>query len=230
MNKNWLIDKKFAHRGLHGSKNGCVENSLSAFNAAVINGYGFELDVLLSKDDKAMVFHDLTLDRLTDLGGKIITYNSDELIKFSLRNTKDKIPTLKNILSQFSGKAPILIEIKGDQHHHLKIANAVWQDVKNYTGQYAIMSFFPEIIKYFKAEHPEVLSGLVATTNESEDLPKEFFDQEWQIQLIIEKKIDFLAYDIRALPNRVSTYCKENTCFNLDSENGWSNSTSEKSC
>ena len=57
MKHDWLSDKPFAHRGLHDSVTGCVENSLSAFMAANGQGQGIELDVLHSKDCKAMVFH-----------------------------------------------------------------------------------------------------------------------------------------------------------------------------
>ena len=54
--------KVFAHRGMHGGK--VVENTIEAFEKAVENGYGIELDVQLSADGQAVVFHDYTLFRL----------------------------------------------------------------------------------------------------------------------------------------------------------------------
>lgn len=53
----------FAHRGLHGA--GASENSLEAFEAACQAGFGVELDVQLSRDGVAVVFHDDTLFRMT---------------------------------------------------------------------------------------------------------------------------------------------------------------------
>lgn len=62
-----------AHRGLHDRSNGIVENSPSAFGAAMDAGYGIELDLQLSGDGQAMVFHDETLDRLTAEGLGLIS-------------------------------------------------------------------------------------------------------------------------------------------------------------
>jgi glycerophosphoryl diester phosphodiesterase len=50
-----------AHRGLW-SKDGPPENSLGAFEAACEAGYGIELDVQLSSDGEAIVFHDSKLE------------------------------------------------------------------------------------------------------------------------------------------------------------------------
>jgi len=52
-----------AHRGLHGE--GRSENSVAAFDAAIEKGYAIELDIQMSADGEAMVFHDYELSRLT---------------------------------------------------------------------------------------------------------------------------------------------------------------------
>ena len=57
-----FIGKVFAHRGIFGGD--VRENSLEAFEAAIENGYGIELDVRLSADGQAMVYHDPSLTRL----------------------------------------------------------------------------------------------------------------------------------------------------------------------
>lgn len=59
-----LFAPPVAHRGLW-SPHGAPENSLAGFQAACAAGYGIELDVQLSADGEAMVFHDDTLARLT---------------------------------------------------------------------------------------------------------------------------------------------------------------------
>ncbi len=47
-----------AHRGLHDRTAGRIENSLTAIRAARDAGYGIEIDLQLSADGVAMVFHD----------------------------------------------------------------------------------------------------------------------------------------------------------------------------
>ena len=54
----------YAHRGLHNEAEGIPENSMGAFARAVAEGYGIELDVHLSRDGEAVVFHDDNLRRM----------------------------------------------------------------------------------------------------------------------------------------------------------------------
>ena len=65
----WLTAQPYAHRGLHGP--GVPENSRAAFAAAVARGHGIELDVQASRWGVPFVFHDETLDRLTDEHGPL---------------------------------------------------------------------------------------------------------------------------------------------------------------
>lgn len=210
---NWLTDKAFAHRGLHGPQSGpnggFIENSPSAFDAALEQGYGFELDVLLSRGDVAMVIHDTELGRLSGHTGKTDQFTASELGEIKLLGTDDFIPTLKQVLQQTIGRGPILIEIKGDQGKYAEIAKAVWKDIKSYQGDLAIMSFYPEIITYFKKHYPDVIRGLVATSIDDGGLPSNYFKQRQQIKTIENLDVDFIAYDIRALPNEATEYCRD---------------------
>lgn len=208
MANNWLKTYAFAHRGLHGPRTGCVENSRSAFKAAVEQGFGFELDVLLSNDNVAMVIHDATLGRLTGHRGAINDYSSEELSRILLTGTDETIPLLKDVLDTINGAKPILIEIKGDQGKFHEIAKAVWHDINNYAGKVAVMSFYPEIIEYFKTHHSHVTRGLVATTRDDGELARDYFDPAQQITFIQTLEADFIAYDIHTLPNEVTEYCR----------------------
>lgn len=208
MAHDWLKTYAFAHRGLHGPRTGCVENSLSAFKAATDQDFGFELDVLLSSDDVAVVIHDATLERLTDRDGDTINYTAEELSRIRLSGTNETIPMLRHVLAQTKGTKPILIEVKGDQGKFPEIANAVWRDIKDYTGDVAVMSFYPEIIEYFKNLHPDITRGLVATPRDDSGLPSNYFDPTQQINFINTLEVNFIAYDIRALPNKVTEYCR----------------------
>ena len=60
---SFLKRAPIAHRGLHDGNQARWENTLPAFQAAVDGGYGIELDVQLSSDGAALVFHDEKLER-----------------------------------------------------------------------------------------------------------------------------------------------------------------------
>ena len=65
----WLTERPIAHRGLHDGNVAVMENSLSAFEAAIAGGYAIECDVMLSKDRVPVVFHDASLERVTGATG-----------------------------------------------------------------------------------------------------------------------------------------------------------------
>ena len=76
---DWLIARPIAHRGLHDASNGVIENTLAAAEAAAAENFAIECDVQLSRDEEVFVFHDDTLDRLTDATGALIEKSAAEL-------------------------------------------------------------------------------------------------------------------------------------------------------
>ena len=79
-----LFAPAVAHRGLW-SKAGPPENSLGAFELACEAGYGIELDVQLSSDGEAMVFHDLRLTRMTGEEGRICDHTAADLVDAAVK-------------------------------------------------------------------------------------------------------------------------------------------------
>ncbi len=67
----WLTERPIAHRGLHEAAKGVIENTLRAAEAAIAGGFAIECDVQMSADEEIFVFHDETLDRLTDAKGAL---------------------------------------------------------------------------------------------------------------------------------------------------------------
>lgn len=98
-----------AHRGFAGVD---VENSLSALTDAADRADAVEFDVRLAADGVPVVFHDRTVDRLTDHAGAVADYEADELGRMCLAGTDDTIPTLGAVLDGLSG--PIVPELKTD--------------------------------------------------------------------------------------------------------------------
>ncbi|HLL31079.1 MAG TPA: glycerophosphodiester phosphodiesterase family protein, partial [Allosphingosinicella sp.] len=151
----------FAHRGLHGA--GLVENSGGAIAAAVARGFGVELDVQLSRDGEAMVFHDYELDRLTAAEGPVAALTAAELQAIRLNVCNEAMPRLPEALTAIAGRVPLIIEVKSPDRRVALLCAAVAKAVAGYGGPVGIMSFNPEVGGWFARNAPAVLRGLVVT-------------------------------------------------------------------
>ena len=193
----WLKQATYAHRGLHGE--GRVENSPSAFAAAIERGLGIECDVQRSRDGEAMVFHDWDLDRLSSEHGPVKVRDAAELGQIALGATGDTIPTLADLLSQIGGKVPLLIEIKSKREvRFAPLCFAVRRALEGYRGPVAVMSFDPRAMRWFARHAPHIVRGLVVTEEGRRTLSGRLRRHLslWQA------RAEFLAYDIRDLPSR----------------------------
>ncbi len=159
-----FLTTPFAHRGYHDAPRGRPENALSAFKAAVDAGYGIELDVQLTADGHAMVFHDDNLDRLTGQSGRVVDLTAVELGRIALRNSDDRIPTLAQVLALVAGRVPVLIEMK-DRLDDMRptdgqLASAVAVLLTGYPGPAAVMSFNPHAVADMARFIPRIPRGL----------------------------------------------------------------------
>jgi glycerophosphoryl diester phosphodiesterase len=159
-----FLRQPLAHRGLHDPANGVIENSLSAFRAAIEAGYGIELDVQRSADNAPIVFHDDDMDRLTDLSGDFRAYSAAELGRTVLRGTSDRIPALAEVLELVAGRVPLLIEIKENWNTMEDtdgiLERAVAEALAGYEGPVAVMAFNPHCIAHMARHAPDVPRGL----------------------------------------------------------------------
>ena len=137
-----------AHRGAHNNKD-VPENSLLAFKQAIDRGYGIELDVRLTKDDKLVILHDSNLERMANIDAKIKDLTLDEIKKLRLLKTNKTIPTLREVLELVNGKTLLDIEIKGTIKVK-KICDLVLKELKNYEGEIVLKSFSPLIVRMLK--------------------------------------------------------------------------------
>ena len=183
----------YAHRGLHGK--GCAENSLSAFSAAVEAGFAIELDVRLSSDGTLMVFHDDTLERMTEAVGRVDSMTAAELSELKLRGTEDKIPTFAEVLTLVGGRVPILVEIKEDAGKYAVTEKTV-EALKNYRGEFVIESFNPLALARVKKLMPEAVRGILSQTFFKEKkyrAPTYFLLQNLMLNFLC--KPDFIAFN-----------------------------------
>lgn len=196
LNENhWLLTKPVAHRGLWNDN--VTENSLSAYENAVANGYPIEIDVYSSKDGVLYSFHDATLSRMTGEDGYIYDKTSEELSSLKLAGGNEGIPTFEQVLTLCENKTPLLIEIKNQPDK--KIVERVVNRLKNYTGEFAVQSFNPLYINKVKKLAPEFIRGILGTPNEKTQ-SKLTYRVISKLPLNFLIKPDFISYDFRALP------------------------------
>ena len=160
-----FIQAPIAHRTLHDVADGRPENSLAGARAAIEHGYGIEIDLQISKDGVPMVFHDYSLERLTDETGAVTQHTAKELRAIQLKGGNEGVPTLEEFLKLVDGRVPLLVEIK-DQDGALgpnvgALEQAACSVLKDYDGASALMSFNPHAIAKCAEFAPDIPRGLV---------------------------------------------------------------------
>lgn len=150
----WL----YAHRGLHNNAEKVPENSLIAFRKAVEGGFGIELDVQMSRDGVPVVFHDFTLKRMCGVEGRVCDYSYDELQRFSLIDSGERIPKFAEVLKLVNGRTPLIVELKTERTD-MSVCRAVDRLCSRYKGLYCIESFNPLAVFWFRRHRKNIVRG-----------------------------------------------------------------------
>lgn len=199
----------YAHRGLFDNETDAPENSLKAFKKAVDLGFGIEMDVQLTKDKKAVVFHDGNLKRMCGVEGKVCDYTFDELQKLSLAKSEEKIPLFTDVLNLVGGKVPLIIEYKIEATD-TKVCEIGNEILKEYQGVYCIESFNPFGVLWYKNHRKDIVRGQL-----SEDFLKNktgkgllYFVMTYLLTNFITKP-DFVAYNAKNYNNLSRKICRK---------------------
>lgn len=200
--QSWLTEYAYAHRGLHGGS--IPENSMRAFEEAAAAGYGIELDVHLSHDGIPIVFHDDNLKRMTGLDRNVSDLSAEELERLSLAGSGAGISRFADVLKMVGGRVPILVELKNTGRAGM-LEEKTYELLHAYNGKYAVQSFSPFSIKWFRKNAPGVLRGQLSAQLEELKgyIPKyqilglrHLFSNFWG-------RPNFISYDVGSLPKRV---------------------------
>lgn len=154
-----LFHPPVAHRGLW-ERDGPPENSLGAFQAACAAGYGIELDVCLSADGEAVVFHDDDLARMTGVAGRVRDVASTDLAELRLAGTDETIPTLRETLALVGRRALVQIELKTPFGEVGPLEQRVREVIADHAGPVCVIGFNPYSHAWFADRWPGVLRGL----------------------------------------------------------------------
>ncbi len=154
-----LFHPPVAHRGLW-TADGPPENSLGAFQAACASGYSIELDVQLSADGEAMVFHDDDLARMTGVAGKLRDRTAEDLSTLRLNGSDEPIPTLLETLALVGHRAMVHVELKTPYGQVGPLERRTHEVLIDHSGPVCVIGFNPYSHAWFAERFPGVLRGL----------------------------------------------------------------------
>lgn len=205
----WLKNDLIAHRGLHQKDFSVVENSLTAFQKAIEHHFSIECDLNVLKDGTVVVFHDKDFKRLCGLDQKLCDVTYDDIKDLKLKDTNDHILTLKELLDFVDGKVNLLIELKPFGDKNLLCQN-FYETIKDYKGTYAVFSFHPHIVSWFKKHHPQIIRGQITEFFKSDEKMKPYMKYLMKTLFFNHfSKPDFISYGIHDLPNKWADKAKK---------------------
>ncbi|HEY5704254.1 MAG TPA: glycerophosphodiester phosphodiesterase family protein [Terrimicrobiaceae bacterium] len=163
----WLVATPIAHRGLHDETH--PENSLSAIEAALQRGFPVEIDVQVSADGRAVVFHDWNLLRLTGFDARVKMTSSAEIAKLRIEGGSERIPLLEDVLDLIGGRQGVIIEIK-NRKRPCALEQEVSRILRDYPGDAVIHSFNPFSLGWFRSNHPSLCRGQISCSFDTDDM------------------------------------------------------------
>ncbi|MGA2567272.1 MAG: glycerophosphodiester phosphodiesterase family protein [Pseudolabrys sp.] len=200
----WLTARPLAHRGLHDASAGVVENTASAFSAAIAGGYGMETDLQISADGEAMVHHDDALGRLTAGSGRLADMAAAELKKVRFKASADRILTLGELCDLVGGRATLVLELKSHFDGDRRLVQRSADVLANYTGPVAVMSFDPAMIEIVRWIAPHLTRGIVAERHYAHHDWDRFSGAEKRSMALLlhasRTRPQFIAYGVKDLP------------------------------
>jgi len=207
MSLDWLTARPVAHRGLHDAQKGIIENTPSAFTAAVAAGYGIECDVQLSADGEAIVHHDDVLGRLTEGSARLDTMSAADLRRIAFKATADRMLMLSELCELVAGRVALVVELKSRYDGDRRLVERAAKVLAGYLGPAALMSFDPAPISALRAIAPTIPRGMVAERHyrhhEWDQLSAAAKRSMMYFSHVLRTKPQFIAYSVHDLPAAV---------------------------
>jgi glycerophosphoryl diester phosphodiesterase len=198
----WLLARPIAHRGLHDGSS-VIENTPSAFAAAIAAGYGIECDLQVSADGEAMVFHDAGLGRLTEADTRIDSMRASELKRVRFKLTGDHMITLGELCEMTDGRTPLLIEMKSEFPGDCRLIERCTTIMSAYRGAAAFMSFDTMLMAALRARTPALTRGIVAEGKSSHAAGRFLggLASPWRHYELFRARPQFIAFAVDDLPH-----------------------------
>jgi glycerophosphoryl diester phosphodiesterase len=199
---DWLTARPIAHRGLHDAARGVIENTRSAFQAALAGNYGIECDVQLTGDGEAIVHHDDALGRLTEGAGRLADLATTALKAVAFKRTADRMITLGELCDLIAGRVTLVVEIKSHFDGDARLARRTADVLTRYAGPVTVMSFDPAVIEVIRQVAPGLTRGIVAE--------RHYVDEEWKgLSANQRRSLAFLLHAHRTRPQFLAYHVKD---------------------
>jgi glycerophosphoryl diester phosphodiesterase len=199
---DWLTARPIAHRGLHDATAGVIENTASAFKAAIDGDFAIETDLQISADGEAMVHHDFALGRLTLGSRQLAAMTAAGLREVPFKATSDRIMTLGEFCEFVAARTPLLIELKSRFDGDLRLVRRAAEVLKTYAGPFALMSFDPVPIEALRTLAPNFTRGIVAERTYTNSEWRELTDQQ-------KRSLAFLLHGFRSRPHFIAYHVND---------------------
>ncbi len=204
----WLTARPIAHRGLHDAANGVIENSRSAFEAAIAGRYAIECDLQPSADGEAMVHHDETLDRLTTATGPLDALSAAELRQVPFKSTADRMMTLGDLCDLSGGRSTLVLELKSRFDGDVRLPRRVARVLEGYKGPVAAMSFDPGLVAALRDFAPRLTRGIVAMRPDRGERNFSTGSGARFVLQALSARLSFLAYRVQDLPSALPGFAR----------------------
>jgi glycerophosphoryl diester phosphodiesterase len=205
--RDFLTAHPIAHRGLHDAAKGVIENTPSAFRAAIAGNYAIECDLQISGDGEAMVYHDDTLDRLNEATGRLDATTAAALRRLAFRASADRMLSLGELCDLVNGRATLVIELKGEFSGDDRLAVRAVQVLAGYRGPAALMSFDPGLIAAVRGAAPAIVRGLVGMRRQP-DAPHARMTPLGFLRAAVAARPQFLAYRVADLTSPLPLFAR----------------------
>jgi glycerophosphoryl diester phosphodiesterase len=159
-----------AHRGANHL---APENSLTAFAIAQEQGADvLETDLHVTSDGEIVLFHDHTLERMSDGAGPLFAHSLRQLKQDRLRApdgkwSDERIPTLIELLAATQGEMPLLLELKDWRFVDPRHAERLVRTLATYgvLAKCAIISFNQALVRAIRQVYAEIPVGTITLLN-----------------------------------------------------------------
>jgi len=198
----WIKEGFIAHRGLHTRDGVVPENTLLAFSKAIEKGFGIELDINVLKDGTVVCFHDKDLNRLCGINQELRNLNYDDVKNIKILKSNETIHSMKEVLEFVNGSVPLLIELKPFGDHEL-LCRKFMEVMEGYQGLWAMHSFHPKTVFWFRMNHPEVIRGQITEYFRDDEKMKKITKYLMKTMFFNPfTKPDFINYGVKDMPNK----------------------------
>ncbi len=176
----WTGTEIYAHRGF-GSY--APDNSKLAVEIGLQNGFtGFDLDGQFTRDGELIIYHDLSVDRLTSGTGKVANKTLAEMLtldlapKFNSSLQGAYVATFEDVLKTIDGKAVLMVELKVTGLGETGIEQRAASIIEKYDAYDTVYlsSFNPIVLYRLKQIDPRIKTVLI------------FMDTNWNPALLAE--------------------------------------------